>query len=202
MYTLYDFPDSGNGYKVRLLLAHLSLPYAYVPRDILAGETRTAEFLALNPNGRIPLLVLPDGTALAESNAILFYLAENTPFLSEDRVARAQTLQWMFFEQYSHEPNIAVMRFRHHYVDGWEELPDCEEKMAKGRAALDVMERHLSDRDWFAGDAYSIADIALYAYTHAAPEGGFDLSAFPAIGGWLARVAAEPGHVKITDIPA
>ncbi|HEX2486227.1 MAG TPA: glutathione S-transferase family protein, partial [Myxococcota bacterium] len=195
---LYDYLESGNGYKVRLLLHQLGIPFERVELDILRGETRTPEFLRLNPNGRIPLLQLEDGRCLAESNAIQWYLAEGTRFLPDDRVGRAQALQWMFFEQYSHEPYIAVLRFWTHA--GWleEKAAQVPERRERGLAALGVMERELERRDWFAGDRYSIADIALYAYTHVAGEGGFDLAAFPAVQRWLARVREQPGHVPIT----
>jgi len=199
MLTLYDYMDSGNGYKVRLLLAQTGTPYTLVERDILKGETRTPDFLAKNPNGRIPTLQLADGTHLAESNAILWYLAEGTPFAPADRLARAQTLQWMFFEQYSHEPNIAVARFWKHYLPSLTPLQemDLPERMKKGYAALDVMERHLAANAWFVGGRYGLADISLYGYTHVAHEGGFDLGAYPHIDGWLKRVAGQPGHVTI-----
>jgi glutathione S-transferase len=198
MLKLYDYLESGNGYKVRLLLHQLGIPFERVELDILRGETRTPEFLRLNPNGRIPLLQLEDGRCLAESNAIQWYLAEGTRFLPDDRVGRAQALQWMFFEQYSHEPYIAVLRFWTHA--GWleEKAAQVPERRERGLAALGVMERELERRDWFAGDRYSIADIALYAYTHVAGEGGFDLAAFPAVQRWLARVREQPGHVPIT----
>jgi glutathione S-transferase len=195
---LYDYLESGNGYKVRLLLHQLGIPFERIELDILRGETRTPEFLRLNPNGRIPLLQLDDGTCLAESNAIQWYLAEGTRFLPDDRLGRAQVLQWMFFEQYSHEPYIAVLRFWTHA--GWleEKAAQVPERRERGLAALGVMDRELERRDWFAGGRYSIADIALYAYTHVAEEGGFDLAAFPALQRWLARVREQPGHVPIT----
>jgi glutathione S-transferase len=192
---LYDFLPSGNGYKVRLLLAQLGIPFQLVERDVIKGETRTPEFLAINPNGRIPVLELDDGRRLAESDAILYYLAEGTAFLPTDRFARAETLQWMFFEQYSHEPYIAVARFWRHYLG----KPVDDERMDRGRQALGVMEQHLARRRFFVADRYGIADIALYAYTHVADEGGFDLAPYPAVRAWLARVAAEPGHVPITE---
>ena len=199
MLTLYDYMDSGNGYKVRLLLAQTGTPYTLVERDILKGETRTPEFLAKNANGRIPTLQLADGTHLAESNAIMWYLAEGTPFAPADRLARAQTLQWMFFEQYSHEPYIAVARFWKHYLPSLTKLQEMElpERMKKGYAALDVMERHLAANEWFVGGRYGLADISLYGYTHVAHEGGFDLANHPHINGWLKRVAGQPGHVTI-----
>jgi glutathione S-transferase len=199
MLTLYDYLSSGNGYKCRLLLHQLGIPFRRVELDILKGETRTPEFLAKNPNGRIPALELEDGTVLAESDAILFYLAEGTPFLPADRLGRAQVLQWLFFEQYSHEPFIAVARFIHHLLPPdtprRAELPRLEQG---GYAALGVMERRLADHTFLVADRYTIADIALYAYTHVAGEGGFDLARFPAVRAWLARVAAQPGHVPIT----
>ena len=200
MLRLYDYLPSGNGYKVRLLLAQLGVPYELVVLDITKGETRTPAFLAKNPNGRIPLLEIEPGKFLAESNAILFYLAEGSPFLPADRWSRAQVLQWMFFEQYSHEPNIATVRFwlTHAGLDD-ERRAALPGKQRLGYAALDVMEGHLRARRWFVGEVYSIADIALYAYTHVAGEGGFDLGRYPAIRTWLERVRAEPGHVPITQ---
>ena len=199
MLRLYDYLMSGNGYKVRLLLAQLGLPFERIELDIVKGETRTPEFLGKNPNGRIPVLELDDGTCLAESNAIMFYLAEGTPFLPEGRLARAQVLQWLFFEQYSHEPNIATVRFWLHT-----EMTDARRallpsKRAQGYAALQVMERHLSDHTFFVGERYTIADIALYAYTHVADEGGFDLTRYPAVNAWLARVRGQPRHIPITQ---
>jgi glutathione S-transferase len=202
MPRLYDFLPSGNGYKVRLLLRQLGLPFELVELDIAKGETRTPAFLAKNPNGRIPTLELDDGTCLAESGAILCYLAEGTRFWPADRLERARTLQWLFFEQYSHEPYIAVVRFWRHVgrltPRQESELPG---RVAGGYRALEVMERHLTGRSFFVADRYGLADIALYAYTHVANEGGFDLGPYPAIGAWLKRVAAEPGHVPIAWRP-
>jgi glutathione S-transferase len=199
MLTLYDFMGSGNGYKVRLLLAQLGLPYELIECDILKGETRTPAFLKKNPNGRIPTLQLEDGTCLAESDAILWYLAEGTKFAPADRLARAQTLQWMFFEQYSHEPYIAVARFWRHFLTKLTPLQelDLPERMKKGYAALDVMEQHLGRHEFFVGGRYGLADIALYGYTHVAHEGDFDLARYPHITAWLARVAAQPHHVAM-----
>jgi glutathione S-transferase len=202
MLTLYDFLPSGNGYKVRLMLSQLGRPFQLVEFDILKGETRTPEYLAKNPDGRIPLLEFEDGRRLAQSNAILFHLAEGTPFLPADPWERALVLQWLFFEQYSHEPNVATVRFWVHELDrgadeAWAER--IAEKREKGYAALDVMERHLATHRFFVGERYSIADIALYAYTHVAPEGEFDLGRYPAIRAWLDRVADQPGHVLITQ---
>jgi glutathione S-transferase len=195
---LYNYAPSGNGYKVALLLHQLGKPFETVEVDANAGGTRTAAFLAINPNGKIPVLVLDDGTALTESNAILWYLAEGTPFVAQDRLGRARTLQWMFFEQYSHEPYIAVARnwLAHLGLDERRarELP---EKQERGYAALRVMEDHLKDKLFMVGDRYGIADIALYAYTHCAEEGDFDLAGFPAIRAWLKRVADQAGHVPL-----
>jgi glutathione S-transferase len=196
---LYDYLESGNGYKVRLLLHQLGLPCERVELDILKGETRTPAFLAKNPNGRIPTLELEDGTCLPESNAILWYLAEGTPFLPEDRLARAQALSWMCFEQYSHEPNIATLRFWTHAGLLEQRAALVPGKREAGVAALGVMEGHLARQPFFAAGRYSIADIALYAYTHVAEEGGFPLAPYPAIRAWLARVAAQPRHIPITQ---
>ena len=198
MLRLYDFLESGNGYKCRLLLHQLAIPFERIEVDIRRGETRTPEFLAKNPNGRIPTLQLEDGSYLAESNAILWYLAEGTPYLADTREGRAELLRWMFFEQYSHEPYIAVLRWWHHSGQLEKRAAEIPEKRRGGRAALDLMEAHLRARPFFVGDRYTIADIALYAYTHAADEGGFDLAAHPAIRAWLARVASQPGHVPIS----
>jgi glutathione S-transferase len=199
MLRLHDFLSSGNGYKCRLLLRQLGIPYERVELDILKGETRTPGFLAKNPNGRVPALELEDGAVLAESNAILFYLADGTPFLPEGRLERAQALQWLFFEQYSHEPFVAVARFIRHFLPEDSprraELPRLERG---GHAALGVMERRLADRPFLVADRYTVADIGLYAYTHVADEGGFDLEPYPAVRAWLARVAGQPGHVPIT----
>lgn len=198
MLTLYDFTGSGNGYKVRLLLALLGRDYRLVEKDILKGETRTPDYLALNPNGKIPLLVLEDGTPLAESDAILWYLAEGTPFLPGDRLQRALCLQWMFFEQYTHEPSIAVARFIHHFMPADSprraELPALEQR---GHAALGVMEQRLAAHPYLVADRFTVADIALYGYTHVADEGGFDLAAYPGVRAWLGRVAAQPGFVPM-----
>jgi glutathione S-transferase len=174
---LYDYLESGNG----------------------KGETRRPEFLRKNPNGRIPVLELDDGTCLAESDAILFYLAEGTPYLPEDRLGRAQVLQWMFFEQYSHEPYIAVLRFWEHSGLARAKAALIPEKTERGVQALMVMEEHLKDRLFFVGERYSIADIALYAYTHVAEEGGFELRGFPAVRAWLERVRTQPRHIPITE---
>ncbi len=197
---LYDYLPSGNGYKVRLLLSQLGIPFTLIEKDIAKGETRTPEFLALNPNGRIPVLELDDGRQLSESDAILFYLAEGTPFLPEERFERADVLRWMFFEQYSHEPYIAVARAWLHVLTGRKYEPrELEAKMAGGYQALDVMERHLAERRFFVAERYTVADIALYAYTHVAHEGDFHLGRYPNVRTWLTRVASQAGHVSITQ---
>ncbi|MBW2423293.1 MAG: glutathione S-transferase family protein [Deltaproteobacteria bacterium] len=201
MLRLYDFHESGNGYKVRLLLAQLGLDYAWTDLDIMHGASRTPEFLRLNPNGRIPLLLLEDGRTLAESNAILFHLARDTALLPEDPFEQARVLQWMFFEQYSHEPYIAVLRHWHFAGTLDDHRHELEDRRARGEAALDVMETHLEEHAFFVGGRYSIADIALYAYTHVAEEGGFDLSSRSILRAWLERVAAQSGHVSITELP-
>jgi len=202
MITLYDYLDSGNGYKARLLLAQLAMPYRYVELDIMKGESRTPQFLARNPNGNIPVLELEDGRCLPESDAILWYLAEGSCFIPDERFERAQVLRWLCFEQYSHEPYVATPRFivRHLPPDSprHAELP---QRLARGRAALTVMETHLSSREYFVGERYSIADIALYAYTHVAPDGGLALEPYPRVRAWLARVAAQPRHVGLLDQP-
>lgn len=200
MYRLYDFLPSGNGYKVRLLLTQLEIPFERVELDILKGETRTPEFLVKNPNGRIPVLEFQPGQFLAESNAILFYLSEGTEYLSADRLERAQVMQWLFFEQYSHEPNIATSRFWISHLDITDELKKAlEQKRKLGYAALEVMEQHLRNHNFFVEERYTIADIALYAYTHVAHEGGFALNGFPGIQAWLERVKAQPRHISITQ---
>jgi glutathione S-transferase len=200
MPVLHQMQMSGNCYKVRLAARQLGVDLTLRNYELLEGTTRKPEFLAKNPNGRVPLLEFEDGRMLAESDAILWYLSEGTRLLPEERWGHAEVLQWMFFEQYSHEPYIAVARFwlayapkellepRRHLIPEWH---------AKGNAALAVMQTHLARRDWFAAGRYSIADIALYGYTHCAAEGGFDLGKYPAVGAWLERVASEPGHVPL-----
>jgi glutathione S-transferase len=195
---LYNSQDSGNCYKVRLLLAHLGVAYERQELDVVDRSDRLEVLGDLNPALRVPTLVLDDGRALAESDAILVYFAEGTSYLPADRFERAQVLQWLFFEQYSHEPYIAVVRFWVAISDAPPSDAEIEAKRRGGYAALDAMERHLSNRTFLVGEQYTIADIALYAYTHVADEGGFDLSGYPAIGAWLERVAAQPGHVPIT----
>jgi len=192
---------SGNCYKTRLAARQVGVALSLKDYGLHDGATRKPDYLAKNPNGRVPMLEFEDGQTLAESGAILWYLGEGTPLVPADRWGRAQLLQWMFFEQYSHEPYIAVARFwlgnapkeelekRRHLVPEWH---------AKGNAALGVMQWHLAKHDWFAAGQYSIADIALYGYTHCAAEGGFELSAYPAVRAWLARVAAQSGHIPLS----
>ena len=199
MLRLYDYLPSGNGYKVRLLLTQLGIRFERVDLDIYQGATRTPEFLAKNPNGRIPTVELADGVFLAESNAIMFYFADGTPFFPTDRLQRAQVMQWLFFEQYSHEPNIATVRAWMHSQMTSEREAQVPAKRTLGYAALDVMERHLAGRRFFVGERFSIADIALYAYTHVADEGGFDLAAYPVTRGWLERVRSQPNYIPITQ---
>lgn len=201
MIAVYGYSVSGNCHKLRLLLEQLGREYRWVEIDSSKGESRTPQYLAKNPNGRVPILELEDGRVLAESNAILCYLAEGAAYLPADAWLRAQALSWMFFEQYSHEPYIAVARF----IRGWtpidsprraEELSRCVER---GYQALAVMEKHLSDHAWFTGPDYGIADIALFAYTDVAHHGGFDLAPYPALRDWLARVRATPAFVAMPD---
>jgi glutathione S-transferase len=195
---LYDSPVSGNCYKVRLLLAHLGIPYERRTVDVVDRSKRPGLLGGLNPALRVPTLVLDDGRALAESGAILWYFGEGTRFVPEDHYERAQVLQWMFFEQYDHEPAIAVARFWLAYSGRPEAFADrLEERTAAGHRALAAMERHLEAREYLVGEGMTLADVALYAYTHVADEGGFDLGEYPAIRRWLDRVAAEPGHVPI-----
>jgi glutathione S-transferase len=200
MPVLHQMHVSGNCYKVRLAARQAGIPLRLEDYGLHDGNTRTPGFLAKNPNGRVPLLELDDGRFLPESGAILWYLSEGTNLQPADKWDRAEALSWMFFEQYSHEPYVAVARFIRAYA-----TPETLEKrksefpllMERGNAALGVMERHLSTHDWFAGARYSIADIALYGYTHSANEGGFDLSQYPAIGRWIARVSRQPGYIPL-----
>lgn len=197
---LYDYLPSGNGYKVRLLLTLLEVPFERIELDIVDGETRTPEFLAKNPNGRIPLLETDEGIHLAESNAILFFLADGSPFLPDRSLERARVLQWMFFEQYNHEPNIATSRHWIQHLELTEERrARLEEKRELGHDALRVMEAHLSRNEFFVGRRYTIADIALFAYTHVAPEGGFELEPYPSIRAWIDRIQSQPRHIPITQ---
>jgi glutathione S-transferase len=199
MYTLYSMRRSGNCYKVRLALAQLDIPHELVEIDILKGETRTPEFLAVNPSGHVPLLRVADNRHIAESNAILWYISGHTPLMPDDRADRAEMLQWMFFEQHSLEPNIGAAYFWLTLVKGGRDLQQhaLEDWMQEGYRALGVMERHLARHDFFAANTYTIADIALYAYTHMAHLCDYDLSSFPAVRAWLARVAEQPGHIAM-----
>lgn len=200
MYKVFGDLFSGNCYKVKLLLLQLGVEHTWEHVDILAGETRSERFLALNGNGKIPLLALPDGTYLPESGAILWYLAEGSALLPEDRLARARVLQWMFFEQYSLEPYIGVARFMVRYLKQAESHKErLAEKQQRGYRALDVMESHLATHAFFV-DTYSIADIALYAYTHVVDEGNMTMHNHPHIRAWLTRVQAQPGHMSMTEL--
>jgi glutathione S-transferase len=199
MYTLYDFLPSGNCYKIRLLLNQLHIPYQRINVDILQQQSRTAEFLNINPNGKTPVLE-HDNHILAESNAILWYLAKQSQFLPEDDFSQAQVLQWMFFEQFSHEPYLAKSRY-------WISILNAEEEYSAqlanlrqpGYSALDVMENHLRENNFFVANQYSIADICLYAYTHVAEEGKFDLSAYSHIHAWFKRIESQPDYIRIDD---
>ncbi len=195
---LYNSPVSGNCFKVRLLFAHLGISYERRDLDVVDRSNRPYVLGGLNPALRVPTVVLDDGRALGESNAILWYFGEGTRFVPGDRYERAQVLQWIFFEQYDHEPAIAVARFWLAYSGRPEAFAErLPERHAAGEKALAAMEQHLHDRAWLVGDGMTLADISLYAYTHVAPEGGFDLGAYPAIRRWLDRVASEPGHIPI-----
>ncbi len=196
---LFNSQVSGNCYKVRLLLAHLGLEYERHELDVVDRSNRPEVLGELNPALRVPTLVLDDGRPLAESGAILWFFGESTPYLPEERYERAQVMQWMFFEQYDHEPTIAVVRFWVAYAAAPPPAAEVEARRSAGYAALEAMERHLGARTFLVAERYTIADIALYAYTHVAAEGGFELARFPAIRAWLDRVAAQPGHVAITD---
>ena len=197
---VYGMSSSGNCHKVRMVLEALKLPYEWTETDTVRGDTRTARFLAMNPNGKAPLLEIEPGNYLPESNAIIFYLADGTALLPNDRLSRARVLQWLFFEQSSHEPYIAVARFlRKFHPDPASQRTLADSKMNGGYRALEVMEGALEDSSFFVGGRYSIADIALYAYTHVAHDGGFDLERFPAVRAWLARVQAQPGYVGMPE---
>ena len=197
---LYDFLPSGNGYKIRLLLTQIGMPFERIEINILKGESRTPEFLSRNPNGKIPVLEVEEGKYLAESNAILMYVSEGTEFLPYDRFLKAQALQWLFFEQYSHEPFIATPRYWISILGKAEEYKEAlKEKHEHGYAALEVMETHLTGKTFFVAERYTIADIALFAYTHVADEGGFDLSKFKAIQAWIERIKAQPRYIGIGE---
>lgn len=200
MYRLYDYLPSGNGYKCRLVLKQLGIPYELVQMDIKTGATRTPEFLAKNPNGRIPLLEVPERGYLSESHAIIHFLARGSRLVPDDRFDNAIMWQWLCFEQYNLEPNVGTARY---WLNSLRKTPAelgerLVEKHAKGHEALAVLERGLQDREFLAGNAYSLADIALYAYTHVAPEGGFPLDAYPNVRAWIARVEAQPNWAPIT----
>jgi glutathione S-transferase len=199
VYTLYSMRRSGNCYKVRLALTQLAIPHELIEIDILKGETRTPEFLAKNPNGHVPLLEVAPDRYIAESNAILWYIAAHTPLVPEDPIDRAEMLQWMFFEQHSLEPNLGAAYFWLTLVKGGRELQShaFEDWMEEGYRALSVMENHLATHRFVAADRYSIADIALYAYTHLAHACDYDLSRYPAVRAWLARVAEQPRHIAM-----
>ena len=201
MLTLFDMPDSGNSYKVRLAATHLGVPLMRVSMSSRDGSTRAPDFLARNPIGKLPTLGLEDGRHLAESNAIMLFLAENTKLVPAEPYARAKMYEWLFFEQYSHEPAIAVRRALFIYEE--RRALATPERLAQlldaGNRALTVMETRLSANNWLAGEAFSLADIALYAYTHTAEEGGYDLSLYPGIRAWLDRVAGLPGHIRLAD---
>jgi glutathione S-transferase len=203
MVTLYSMQRSGNSYKVRLALAQLGIPYRLVEVDILKGESHTPEYLAMNPSGQIPLLEAAPGRFIAESNAILWYVADGTPLAPDDRVDRAETLQWMFFEQHSLEPNLGAAYFWLTLVKGGRELQQhaFEDWMEEGYRALGVMGKHLQTRAFFAAGRYTIADIALYAYTHLAHECDYDLTSFPAVRAWLERMTAQAGHISMSRQP-
>jgi len=200
MLTLYDDPISGNGYKVRLILHLTGKAFRVTNLDILNSETRTPEFLAINPNGKIPTLVFEDGRVLSESNAILFHCAEESDYLPSEPFKRAQVLQWLFWEQYSHEPNIATSRFLCQHRELTEDvLGLLEAKKVPGEAALALMEEHLTSHIFLVAERFSIADIALYAYTHVAEEGGFALDRYPAIRAWIKRVENVPGFIAMNE---
>ena len=198
MVKIHGMSTSGNCHKVRMVLEALGRPYQWHEIDTRHGTTRTAEFLAMNPNGQVPVAEIAAGVFLPESNAIMFYLADGSALIPSDRLLRARMLQWMFFEQYSHEPYIAVARFlRRLHPDPESQRALADSRMAGGYRALGVMEARLAQAPFLGGETYTLADIALYAYTHVAGDGGFDLLRFPAIGQWLARVEAQPGYVRM-----
>ncbi|MBP0020583.1 MAG: glutathione S-transferase family protein [Cyanobacteria bacterium SBLK] len=200
MLKLYQSQPSGNCYKIRLLLTQLDIPFEKIEIDIFKKESRTSEFLKKNLNGRVPVVETESGRFLPESNAILFYLSEGTPFFPDDRFERAQVMQWLFFEQYSHEPYIATSRYWISLLKKPEEYrQQLEQKREPGYAALRVMDEHLSDREFFVGDRYTIADIALFAYTHVADEGNFDLLGFSKILAWIERIKARPKYISIQE---
>lgn len=200
MFKLYDFMPSGNAYKVRLLLTQLQIPFELIEVNLLNRESRTEEFLQKNPNGKIPVLEIAPNTFISESNAILYYLSQDTEYFPQDKYQQAQVMQWLFFEQYSHEPNIATLRF---WISVLKQAEKYQEQIVQkkqlGYAALNVMEQHLKNHNYFVADKYTIADIGLYAYTHVADEGDFDLTKFPATLAWMKRIKSQPRHILITD---
>jgi glutathione S-transferase len=198
-YEVHGVSASGNCYKVRLALEQLALPYTWHEVDMMNGACRTDAFRKLNPNGKVPVLIIDENTALSESDAILCYLADGSPLLPADRLERAQVLQWMFFEQYSHEPYVAVARFIRQFLKKNDD-PRLPEKTAGSYRALDVMEQHLATRTFLVGERYTVADIALYAYTHVADEAGLDLSNYPGIRAWLERVRTQPRHIDMPGV--
>ena len=204
MYKLYSMQRSGNSYKVRLALALLNAPYKAIEVDVLRGESRTPEFLARNPSGQVPLLEVGENRYLAESNAILWYVAIGTSLAPEDRIDRAQALQWMFFEQHALEPSVGAAYFWRVLVRGGRDLQThaLEDWMERGYAALRVMENHLKNNDYFAAGHLTVADIAMYGYTHAANQCDFDLSGYPSVKAWLKRVEQEPRFVSMAWKPA
>ena len=198
MLTVYSNQGSGNCYKVRLLLTQLGKPFSTVDVDVVAGEQRTPDFLARNPIGKVPIVEFADGSTLPESGAILYHFSQGSPLWPAEQIHQSRVLQWMFFEQYSHEPNIAVARYWCHFLKAESDYKEqLIGKHENGYRALGVMEHHLSQRSFFVADCYSIADIALYAYTHVAHQGGFDLERFPRIQAWIDRVAAQPDHISM-----
>ena len=201
MLTLYNSQPTGNSYKVRLLLAILRIPYTAVEINIFNGDNKGAAYRRINPLGKAPALRLEDNSILTESNAILSYLATDTEYFPTDRTVRARVLQWMFFEQRSHLPYIAVARFQMHLLKKSPRDEDLATWQLHGNIALEVMDRHLADKRWLVADAFTIADIALYAYTHVAPEGGFDLAKYRAVQKWLERVEKRPGYVPLMQTP-
>jgi glutathione S-transferase len=195
---LYGDSISGNCYKLQMVCSELDMQYVWHELDILAGDARTEQFIRLNPNGKVPLMKLPDGRCLPESNAILSYLADGTPLVGSDRFSKAKVLQWLFFEQYSHEPYIATSRFIVKYLGSPpERQPDLDDKQPGGYKALAVMEKQLTSEDFIANGEFSIADIALYAYTHVADEGGFTLDNYPSVRNWLRRIESRPRYVPM-----
>ncbi|MES2606627.1 MAG: glutathione S-transferase family protein [Pseudomonadota bacterium] len=200
MYTVYGDIQSGNCYKIKLLLTLLGLPHRWHHMDIMQKQTRTPDYLAKNPNGKVPLLEMPDGRTLAESNAILNFLAEGTHYFPHDPWLRAQVMQWQFFEQYDHEPTVAVARFIVHYQGSpAERQQELATKQQGAKKALAVMDQHLAKHDYFVGHNLTNADISLYAYTHVADEGNISLADYPAIQRWLQRVAQTPGYISLAQ---